>query len=70
MLNSQPFPPPSVTRGQQAAPGAEKYETPEWILQGYACETLPVMDKVHEDFNKQFGTNFEFPLRPKEQGTQ
>lgn len=67
MLNSQPFPPPSVTERQQAAPGGEKYETPEWILQGYAWETLPVMDKVHDDFNKQFGTDFKFPLRPKEE---
>jgi ribonuclease Z len=67
MLNTQPFPPPSVTPRQQAAPGGEKYETPEWILQGYAWETLPVMDKVHEDFNKKFGTGFKFPLRPKEE---
>ena len=66
MLNTQPFPPPSVTPRQQAAPGGEKYETPEWILQGYAWETLPVMDKVHEDFNKTFGTDFKFPLRPKD----
>jgi len=66
MLNSQPFPPPSVTARQQAAPGGEKYETPEWIMQGFAWETLPEMDKVHKDFNKEFGTDFKFPLRPKE----
>ena len=40
------------------------YETPEWIMQGFAWETLPLMDAVHEDFNKEFGTDFEFPLRP------
>jgi hypothetical protein len=45
-----------------AAPGGEKYETPEWILQGYAWKTLPVMDKVHEDLNKEFDTNSKFPL--------
>jgi len=28
---------------------------------------MPVMDKVHGDFNKQFGTDFKFPLRPKEE---
>jgi len=67
MLNSQPFPPPSVTPREQVAPGGEKYETPEWILQGYAWETLPVMDKVHEEFNAQFGTDFKFPLRPKDE---
>jgi ribonuclease Z len=65
MMNSQPFPPPSVTARVQAAPGGEKYVTPEWILQGFEWETLPLMDEVHEDFNKEFGTDFEFPLRPK-----
>ena len=34
-------------------------------MQGFEWETLPVMDEVHEDFNKEFGTDFEFPLRPK-----
>jgi len=63
MLNSQPFPPPSVTAREQAAPGGEKYETPEWILQGYEWETLPLMDQIHDDFNDEFGTDFEFPLK-------
>lgn len=66
VLNPQPYPPPSVVERQQAAPGGEKYETPEWVLQGYEWETLPLMDKIHEDFNKKFGSNFKFPLRPKE----
>ena len=66
VLNTQPYQPPSVVERQQAAPGGEKYETPEWIMQGYAWETLPVMDKVHEDFNNKFGTDFKFPLKPKE----
>lgn len=66
MLNSQPFPPPSVTARQQAAPGGEKYETPEWILQGFEWGTLGLMDKIHEEFNQEFGTNFKFPLRPNE----
>ena len=66
MLNSQPFPPPSVTERQQASADGEVYETPEWILQGYEWETLPIMDQVHEEFNAEFGTDFEFPLRPAE----
>jgi hypothetical protein len=56
--NPQPYPPPSVAARQQEAPGGEKYETPEWILQGYAWETMPTMDKVFEEFNKEFGTDF------------
>ena len=66
MLNTQPFPPPSVTPRQQAQEGVEPYVTPDWILQGYEWETLSVMDQVHEDFNAEFGTDFEFPLRPQE----
>lgn len=66
MLNTQPYPPPSVNERQQAAPGGEKYETPEWILQGYEWETIPVMNKVYKDFNEEFGTDFEFPLKKKE----
>lgn len=64
MLNSQPFPPPSVVERQQAAPGGEKYETPAWVLQGYEWETLPLMDEIHEEFNEEFGTDFEFALKP------
>jgi ribonuclease Z len=66
VMNSQPYPPPSVEVRQQAAPGGEKYETPEWVLQGYEWETLPLMDQIHEDFNEKFGTNFQFPLKPSE----
>lgn len=62
VLNTQPYPPPSVTARQQAAPGGEKYETPLWILEGFEWQALPVMDQVHDDFNAQFGTDFEFPL--------
>ena len=66
-MNSQPFPPPSVVARQQAAAGGEKYVTPEWILQGFAWDTLPVMNEVYKDFNKEFGTDFKFPLQPKEE---
>ena len=47
------------------SPGGEVYKTPDWIMQGYEWETLPMMDKVHEEFNAEFGTDFEFPLRPE-----
>ena len=66
MLNSQPFPPFSVNPRQQAAEDGEVYVTPDWIMQGYEWETLPIMDQIHDDFNAEFGTDFEFPLRPEE----
>ena len=66
VMNSQPYPSPSVVERQQEAPGGEKYETPEWILQGFAWETMPVMDEVFEEFNQEFGTDFEFQLKAME----
>jgi hypothetical protein len=38
------------------------------MMQSYVVRiwgTLPFMDKIHEDFNKEFNTNFKFPLQPK-----
>ena len=65
MLNSQPFPATLCCRQATSnAEGGEKYETPEWVLQGYEWETLPLMDEIHEEFNEQFGTDFQFPLKP------
>ena len=64
MLNSQPFPPPSVVERQQAAPGDERYVTPEWIMQGFEWEMLELMVAIHAEFNAEYGTDFEFPLRP------
>ena len=54
---------PESGRASPEAPGGEKYETPEWILKGYAWGTLPVMDEVMKDFNEEFGTNLEFQLK-------
>jgi len=66
-FNPQPYPPPSVSDRQQAAPGGEKYVTPEWIMQGFAWELLPLMDQIHDDFNEEFGTDLHFPLQPNEE---
>ncbi len=54
----------ALRQARGVASGGEKYVTPEWIMQGFAWETLPLMDEVHADFNQEFGTDFEFPLRP------
>ena len=50
VMNTQPLPPPSVVERAQEAPGGEKYVTSEWILQDFAWDMLPTMDKVNKDF--------------------
>jgi ribonuclease Z len=66
MMNSQPYPPPSVVERVQEAPGGEVYVPPEWVMQGFEWQTLDLMDEIHDDFNERYGTDFEFPLRPAE----
>ncbi len=33
---------------------------------GIRVGELDVMDQIHKEFNKESGTDFEFPLRPKD----
>ncbi len=45
----RPFPIPSVTPRQQEAPGGKKSETTGRIMQGYAWDTLPIMDEEPDE---------------------
>ncbi len=38
-------------------------------MQGFEWEALDLMDQIHEEFNEEFGTDFRFPLRPKDEKT-
>jgi len=43
-----------------------QHRTPAWILSNFEWQTLPEMDQLHDEFNEEFGTDFEFLLRPAE----
>ena len=58
---------PAGVDGASSVPGGKRYETPEWILQGYEWQTLPLMDEIHREFNEESGTDSQFLLRPSEE---
>jgi hypothetical protein len=45
------------------AEAADRYRTPEWIMEGLEPEVLPVIQKIYDDFNEQFGTSIPNPLK-------
>ena len=44
------------------AEAGERYETPEWIWGGLEPEMLPVIQKIYDDFNAEYGTDIPNPL--------
>jgi ribonuclease Z len=58
--NYYPLPP---LREKQMAEAADRYRTPEWIMEGLEPEVLPVIQKIYDDFNEQFGTSIPNPLK-------
>ncbi len=40
----------------------DRYETPEWIMAGLEPDLLPVIQKIYDDFNEEFGTDIPNPL--------
>ena len=58
--NRYPLPP---LQEKQMARSVERYQTPEWIVQGLEPQVLPVIQKIYDDFNDQFGTSIENPLK-------
>jgi ribonuclease Z len=45
------------------AAGGERYQTPEWVLDGFAEEVDGVAQEIYADFNKEHGTDYKFQLK-------
>lgn len=58
--NYYPLPP---TGEKQMAEETERYQTPEWVMQGLEPEVLPVIQKIYDGFNEEFGTSIPNPLK-------
>ena len=48
---------------KQIASGGNRYQTPEWILDGFPDEIVAVAKKIYADFNEENGTDYEFQLK-------
>jgi ribonuclease Z len=55
--------PTAPLREKEVTAGAEGYQTPDWVVDGFADELGPTTDKIYEDFNAENGTDYKFQLK-------
>lgn len=57
--NTFVYPVPPLQEKQMAT--GDRYVTPKWVVEGIEPELLPVIQKIYDDFNKEYGTNYPNP---------
>jgi len=62
VTNPESYPTPSLVEKEIAA-GADRYQTPDWIVEGFPEEVQTLTEQIYADFNKEHGTSFEFQLK-------
>jgi len=60
--NPESYPLPPLQEKQISA-GKDRYQTPEWVLDGFPDEVDAVAKKIYADFNEEHGTDYEFQLK-------
>ena len=60
--NPEAYPTPPLQE-KQVAVGDDRYQTPDFIIEGFPEEVKEVADEIYEDFNKKNGTDFKFKLK-------
>ena len=43
---------------KEIAAGGDRYQTPEWVLEGFPEEMNAITDKIYSDFNEEHGTDY------------
>ena len=56
------YPVPPLQEKQIAASG-DRYVAPQWVTNGIEPELLPVIQKIYDDFNKEHGTDYQYPVK-------
>ena len=49
---------------KQVEAGEDRYQTPEWLLDGFPDEATAIAEEIYETFNKEHGTDYKFQLKP------
>jgi hypothetical protein len=60
--NPEYYPTPPL-REKKITAGSDRYQTPEWVLDGFPEEVDTVAKEIFADFNKEHGTNYKFKLK-------
>jgi ribonuclease Z len=62
VVNSEGYPPVPL-KEKKPAGGGDRYQTPDSVLAGWPEEMQGVAEQIYIDFNKKYGTDFEFQLK-------
>jgi ribonuclease Z len=60
--NPEYYPTPPLQEKKIEA-GGDRYQTPEWVLDGWPKEANDIAVQIYEDFNKEHGTDYKFKLK-------
>jgi ribonuclease Z len=60
--NPEYYPTPPLQEKKIEA-GGDRYQTPEWIVDGFPDEANDIAKQIYSDFNKEHGTDYKFQLK-------
>jgi ribonuclease Z len=60
--NPEYYPNPPL-RPKKIEAGDDRYQTPDWVLDGFPDEVTALTEQIYADFNEEHGTNYEFQLK-------
>jgi len=55
--------PSAPLRKKEITAGQDRYQTPEWIVDEFPDEVEVVTDKIYDEFNEEYGTDYKFQLK-------
>jgi len=59
--NPEGFPSPPLHEKKMTS--GERYQTPDWVIEGWPETVTPLAEKIYSDFNKEHGTDYKFQLK-------
>jgi len=62
VTNPEFYPTPPLYEKEVEA-GGERYQTPDWVVEGFPAEVNLIAEQIYADFNKKHGTDYKFQLK-------
>lgn len=60
--NPESYPTPPL-REKIIDTSGDRYIPPAWVMEGWAPQATPVVEKLYSDFNEEHGTSFKFQTK-------
>jgi hypothetical protein len=60
--NPEGYPSPPLHEKEVATDG-ERYQTPDWVIEGWPEKVTPLANQIYSIFNKKHDTDYKFQLK-------